>query len=286
MRQWASHIPGVQFLEVCVVEEAVALDFHRTFGFGYNQQFQGEEEKKQIDDDEHPIVLNGWIPSSQYMPVGYGQLGCSGFIIVDADGNFVSKKTASYLQYGQGAFRHVESILTDILIEMAEEAQNSNPGEAPAAGAIERIAPAMSPARRQTPKKQKQGGNESDQCRTTTTSSPTTVLTSVEAPSSVGVEAMDAEHQICTDSFNRALKDPCFDTLHEVFELLRSHFAHEEELIAKYAITPEQAASPFSALASHQKDHFRILSIAANELNRVTTKHNGGGCSTENGVAS
>ena len=96
----------------------------------------------------------------------------------------------------------------------------------------------------------------------------------MEAPSSVGVDAMDEEHQICTDSFNRALKDPTVETLQEVHELLKSHFAHEEELIEKYAISPEQANSPFSALASHRKDHRRILAIATIELDRVTNLHN------------
>ncbi len=96
---------------------------------------------------------------------------------------------------------------------------------------------------------------------------------------------MDEEHQICTDSFNRALKDPSFESLSEVFELLKSHFAHEEELIGKYAITPEQAASPFSALVTHRKDHIRILSIAAVELQRVANLHNAGagGCDVVGG---
>ena len=112
-------------------------------------------------------------------------------------------------------------------------------------------------------------------------SSPTTVVI-MEAPSSVGVESMDEEHQICTDSFNRALKDPTFEALQEVHDLLKSHFAHEEDLIAKYAISKEQADSPFSALATHKKDHFRILSIAAVELQRITNLHNAGGsCSSE-----
>ena len=99
---------------------------------------------------------------------------------------------------------------------------------------------------------------------------------------------MDEEHRICTESFNRALNDPTFETLLEVFELLKSHFAHEEELIEKYAMPPEQHNSQFSALDSHKKDHFRILSIAAVELQRVTNQHNaggggGGGCATTTG---
>ena len=62
---------------------------------------------------EHAI--NCFIPSRGYMPRGYGQLGCSGFVIADAQGNFVSRKTAAFLQYGDQAFRFVESILESLV---------------------------------------------------------------------------------------------------------------------------------------------------------------------------
>ena len=38
-------------------------------------------------------------------------MGCSGFIISDENGYFVSHKTKAYLQYGDRAFNHVEEIL-------------------------------------------------------------------------------------------------------------------------------------------------------------------------------
>ena len=41
----------------------------------------------------------------------YGQLGCSGFIVSDGQGCFVSRKTKAYLQYGDNAFLHVEQLL-------------------------------------------------------------------------------------------------------------------------------------------------------------------------------
>ena len=34
-------------------------------------------------------------------------MGCSGFIISDESGYFVSRKTRAYLQYGELAFNHV-----------------------------------------------------------------------------------------------------------------------------------------------------------------------------------
>ena len=282
MRHWASTIPNVQFLEVCVVDSSVALDFHRSFGFGHNPE--------ENDLDVNPVVVNGWIPSRHYMPVGYGQLGCSGFVISDDKGNFVTKRTPAYLEYREGAFRHVESILADLLVEMASEEEKKQ-GEAPKKTSMERIPPAMSPKRQSDCKKQKK--ESSSQSSSSREASPTTVTKPIEAPPSVGVDSMDAEHQICTDSFNRALKDPTFETLQEVYLLLRNHFLHEEDLIAKYAINdPEQLHSPFSAFTSHRKDHGRILSIAARELARVfemhraaTSSNNNSSCSVENGVA-
>ena len=117
MRHWASTIPDVQFLEVCVESKAVALHFHRTFGFGENEfhyssssSSSSSDNHNNFDSDEEalPPVINGWIPSRHYMPVGFGQLGCSGFVVSDANGKFVSRKTKAYLQFGEDAFRHVE----------------------------------------------------------------------------------------------------------------------------------------------------------------------------------
>ena len=149
MRHWASTIPNVQFLEVCVESEAVALNFHRTFGFGAN--YANDNDNDNGEDYKSPIVVNGFIPSRPYMPVGFGQLGCSGFVISDARGNFVSRKTAAYLQYGPQAFRHVESILNGVLDEMEEERRKE--GGAPTVTAIERIPPSVSPNRENERKK-------------------------------------------------------------------------------------------------------------------------------------
>jgi hemerythrin len=41
----------------------------------------------------------------------YGQLGCSGFVVSDGQGCFVSRKTKAYLQHGYNAFLHVEELL-------------------------------------------------------------------------------------------------------------------------------------------------------------------------------
>jgi len=92
MEVWASRYgKQVQFLMVCVDAAGVAIQFGKMFGL--------------------KNAVNCWIPSRGYMPVGYGQLGCSGFIVSDGQGCFVSRKTKAYLQYGDNAFLHVEQLL-------------------------------------------------------------------------------------------------------------------------------------------------------------------------------
>lgn len=98
MEQWAAqplYQDTVQFLCICVDNQEVAKGFGRMFQFQH--------------------VVNGYIPGRDYMPMGYGQLGCSGFVISNGQGYFVSKKTKAFLTYGESAFHDVERILRDLI---------------------------------------------------------------------------------------------------------------------------------------------------------------------------
>lgn len=272
---------SVRFLCVCVESAQVAMMFHQMFDFG----------KVDINDDSLSLV-NGYIPSRPYMPVGYGQLGCSGFVISDADGNFVSRKTAAYLQYGESAFRHVESLLQDLIPSQSPSTQKNKKKNdvVPPTNVV------MDREEKDKNKKRKNcDGTKNKAAKSSSSSSPTSTMTMMQPPESVGVDAMDDEHKICTDSFNRAMKDPTFENLEELHDILKCHFDHEEELIEKYSSS--SSSSTFSALNSHRLDHQRILKIATTELERITNKNgsaNGDGgatvlpidrsCSVEQGV--
>ena len=93
MEKWANEYPSVRFLTVCVDSIGVAQQF--AWMFGLNK------------------VVNCHIPSREYLPVGYGQLGCSGFIVADEKGCFVSRKTAAFLQIGEAAFDYLENLLDE-----------------------------------------------------------------------------------------------------------------------------------------------------------------------------
>jgi len=233
---------------VCVESKSVAIMFQQMF---FNKSTNGVG------------VVNGYIPSRDYMPVGFGQLGCSGFVISDGNGNFVSRKTAAYLQVGERAFQHVEAILADLLgmgnndvNGMKNKTTNGTVVTATAANpANKNKRPRASASKSYTKLKQLEKEN---------------VITMMKPPNSVGIDSMDDEHEECTNSFNRLLKDPCIENLEEIHLILQSHFKHEEDLIEQHS-SSSSTSSTFSALTSHRMDHERILSIAQTELDRLNT---------------
>jgi hemerythrin len=107
MELWASGGLGsmVDFMCICVDERRIAEMFGEMFKFTH--------------------VINGWISSRQDMPC-YGQLGCSGFIIISGDGNFITKKTPAFLEVGDVVFRQVEKFLIDYLQSIS--AKNASEG--------------------------------------------------------------------------------------------------------------------------------------------------------------
>lgn len=58
--------------------------------------------------------VNGFVDSDDDMPT-YGQLGCSGFIILDDNHQVVAKSTSSFMQVRDLAFQHVEALLDAVV---------------------------------------------------------------------------------------------------------------------------------------------------------------------------
>jgi len=218
MEYWARSIPQTQFLCVCVESKAVAISFHNMFQF------------------EH--VVNCYIPSREYMPVGYGQLGCSGFIVSDKDGYFITRKSNAYLQYGELAFQHVEALLSKLITT----------------DTVTKVIPTTITA-------------SLSESTTNTTNTEQILL-----PASVGVDSMDEEHKECTDSFNQLLGSPSFCNLKKLYNVLKSHFEHEEELIAKFTSSNN---GKFSSLESHKMDHNRILQVIISAMESLNEDDNG-----------
>eukprot|EP00565_Helicotheca_tamesis_P009486 CAMPEP_0185725274 /NCGR_PEP_ID=MMETSP1171-20130828/1568_1 /TAXON_ID=374046 /ORGANISM="Helicotheca tamensis, Strain CCMP826" /LENGTH=166 /DNA_ID=CAMNT_0028393355 /DNA_START=341 /DNA_END=841 /DNA_ORIENTATION=- len=165
------------------------------------------------------------------MPVGYGQLGCSGFIVSDQNGNAVSLKTRAFLDYGEAAFRSVESILAELLVTSSDQQAPPN-------------------------KKSK-----------TSTKKGISPTTKVQQPASVGIPSMDEEHRECTDAFNGVLDNPCKETLIELIEILKEHFQHEEELMEKYIGT--STFSPIHSHRTDHERILKIATTELDRLHKL-----------------
>jgi hemerythrin len=243
----------VQFLCVCVESLAVAQQFAKMFHFQY--------------------AINSYIPSRSYFPRGYGQLGCSGFIIADAYGNFVSRKTRAYLQYGEHAFAHVEQLLNEKreLHRAATETQQGGGGAGGHAAAATATATADIKH------------NETPATATSTAPTATTTTTSIKdyysPPPSVGVDAMDDEHTACAAALKELYKRRTRAALERVIQELESHFAHEEGLMVSSGFGGN-GNSKFSALNSHVQDHYRILQIGQDELQRIALVEQESSCNS------
>lgn len=82
---------------------------------------------------------------------------------------------------------------------------------------------------------------------------------------SVGHEAMDAQHEACSQALTELGRSLTVPSLRKAREELASHFAEEEALL-RQSDFGKAADSEFSALGSHTKDHQRIIAMADDAL--------------------
>lgn len=227
MEKWANEYHNVRFLAACVDQLGVAQQFARMFQF-------------------HKVV-HCHIPSREYFPVGFGQLGCAGFIVSDESGCFVSRKTQAYLQYGDVAFRHLEGLLekefgvTKLSQTVVVSSRNAK-------------------QRKEEEEKKEEG-----------------LLSHPVA--SVGIASMDKEHEACEQALAKLLSSPNSRTLEKALVALTGHFHHEQELMKAHGFGNANTDDPFSAFSWHVKDHERILELGYDELGHVEV-----GACTEGGA--
>ncbi len=179
-------------------------------------------------------ATNCYIPSRQYLPRGYGQLGCSGFVVADGRGNFISRKTRAFLEYGEGAFRHVESILAEELkvSHGPKVSKEVSAGSAPSCISME--------------------GRGED------------IKASVSVPS-IGIASMDDEHDRCARALEDLLEKLSIEALSTAIDEIQRHFRHEEDLLIRYKFGGS-VSDPFSALHSHFQDHRTIVKLGTDQL--------------------
>lgn len=241
MEAWASYYTpeqNIRFLCVCVESQGVAKMFASMFGF--------------------ENAVNAYIPSMQYMPRGYGQLGCSGFVIADQQGNFIARKTKRYLDYGEEAFRHVEAILQQELKALTlSTARKTAKGEPVTATIME--------GRDGNAKRVKRSVREGEQKKALSLEER---LNSFLDNHGTGIDMVDHEHEECITALQRLLKSPAAEELEFAIDILKAHFQSEENMMTTHGFGGDENSS-FSALGSHVSDHEKILKLGMVELRRV-----------------
>lgn len=281
MEKWASGELGrqykVQFICICVDSKDVAIEFANMFRFTY--------------------AKNAWISRRDLMP-SYGQLGCSGFIVVGTDGKAISQKTKSFLDYGpEEAFMDVENMIFNSKYGL----QGSSKLEKNTPRTENAYAPGCTVRIEGMKKNREINGSlgtivkfdttkgryevnllgdrrilvtpcklvpvESNLLQENVSNSATSVtIRHLECPPLIGCKEIDIEHEFCTKSLNALLDAVSVSSasgahpelLHNVLTALEEHFEHEEKLAKKNGFGKGQTAG-FSAFDSHLNDHNRIL---------------------------
>ena len=281
MERWARGPLGAHatFVCACVDTQEVAVSFGKMF--------------------ELRAVRNGHIPRRDLFP-DFGQLGCSGFIVVDKSGRCVSRKTVAFLQQGpDAAFADVERLLKPLVGGGAAAAAPPPPPAGPlpadspyAVGAVAVLeglaaSPALNGQRvvvrgfdtakgRFVVALERDGAqqlavrpcNLAPPAGASPPPPPPPPLASITPPPATGCAAIDAEHGACTAALNGALGRPdSAEALSHAVEELAAHFAHEEALLAAAGWGGD--GGPLSARGSHAADHARILAPARAEVARA-----------------
>eukprot|EP01063_Lacrimia_lanifica_P027832 TRINITY_DN3963_c0_g1_i1.p3 TRINITY_DN3963_c0_g1~~TRINITY_DN3963_c0_g1_i1.p3 ORF type:complete len:273 (+),score=77.09 TRINITY_DN3963_c0_g1_i1:217-1035(+) len=193
---------------------------------------------------------NTWVDQGP----AWGQLGCSGLIVIDGADNVVCRASPAYLEVKEDAFRYVETLLS------AMTGAKSVP-QAPSVGF----------------------GGGGGGCANGTCGDvkfgADRVAAEVQKAPSVKVDVLDAEHEACEEMLRRVLAAAANQQGRELESALRGlldaytgHFAHEEALLDKhlYADIGRESEGGFSAdrgaRTSHYADHKAMLSAVEGAL--------------------
>jgi len=222
MDRWAkSDKYDCNFICICVTGDRSAM--------GLSVQFATELRL------EH--CINSFIDNKRDMPE-YGQLGCQGFIVLDADHKVLSKATSPFNENPKRAFNHVETLLE--------------------------------PFKRSGSSMVKEIGILGDGATTDTQLGKDFVDSKLNLVS-VNVPSMDAEHASCADALRKLATDRSRAALEDVFKEIAAHFGHEEALFEEYGFAANQDEK-FSAKKSHIKEHHRILATIQGQLQQPSCR--------------
>lgn len=270
MEKWATQGEfNVNFICICVNGDSTSLPVAKEFATQFKMA----------------AVFNGYIAERKSLP-SFGQLGCQGLILVDSEGNFISKRSAKFMGEGESAWRKVEKQLFELGVYQGDRTADSfeepplrfNIGDRvecrcganlwlPGQVVAQRV---FAMGREMPYKILLQDGRmtvapiDSDHVIRKPLASP-----EIEIPS-VGIQEMDDEHESCINALNQLREERSEAHLKEVYQHLQEHFKHEEELFAASGFGNHGTA--LSGTKSHCDDHTRILSEIESQFGERITE--------------
>jgi hemerythrin len=216
MERWAAEIPSVAFICICCAGPALAFSFR--------------------DRLRLQSCFNCFLVSEKYLPT-WGQLGCSGFVILDSDLRVVCPATSAYLDHQASAFRDVETRLHSLLLGRSvqdpvddDESRHSYEKGRPSGGNCVSGSCTLPIA----------GGRS---CKNEIAPEAVHPLGKIQP---TGVAAMDEEHEECSRLLEDLREKRSKDALAAVLRCLQTHFAHEEQMLDE---------SLYSSVAKHKPSH-------------------------------
>lgn len=269
MEKWAREGEfNVNFICICINGDSTSLPVAKEFGKKY--KIEGS--------------VNGYIPDQSSLPK-YGQLGCQGLILVDPQGNFITKRSPAYTQQGEKAFRKVEKTLYQMGFYQGDRdasAFEDPPLRFPVGSRVECrvgrnlwvpgkiVAQRVSAMGREMPYKILLDDGRMTMAPIDSDHVIRKLIDDNVELQSVGVAEMDEEHEECLAVLKRLKKDRSEDCLKDVHAALKLHFDHEEQLFAESGFGNHGSA--LSGTKSHCNDHAKILSEVASFFGREITE--------------
>lgn len=168
------------------------------------------------------------------------QLGCSGFVIIDENGYFITTKSKAFLDYGDTAFYEVEALLRT----------HSN---------------AFKNDESQSTQQLKQSNTN------TSEEKKIDLPTSISALPAIGHAEMDEEHDKIVEYINILLQEKSRRALEKVKIEFMEHSSSEEELLSQLGFGSIGGGGDLSPLKSHADDHKRIINVMDTILGRSST---------------
>mmetsp|Transcript_3606 Transcript_3606/g.11860 ORF Transcript_3606/g.11860 Transcript_3606/m.11860 type:complete len:264 (+) Transcript_3606:198-989(+) len=196
--------------------------------------------------------VNGYLEDEG--PSFPAQLGCQGYVILDAEGRFVTLRTKAWNQYRDEANQEVEGHLARLLrreaVHEATQAPKVRAGDTVQVFgmdvAMNGLVGVVAEAREGTVRLEE-----------TTVLIPEANVVRAGPLALVAHDAMDDEHATLVQLLSAACREPSRASVLAVRDFFAAHAKHEEQLLAA-----TERPGTFSALKTHVADHARVVGIA------------------------